>query len=110
MGTIDPPPGTSSASRPVRPTAPATAKPAVLLPPVPTLGLPGVLGILVGLAFFGGGAFAGWNVIYMGIGAAFVAAGWATRKKPPKKLCPACRFEIPLEASVCGYCHLTQEA
>lgn len=110
MGTIDPVPQTGKVHRPERPAPPEPEKAKPLLPPTPTLGLPGVLGLLVGLAFFAAGAMAGWNVLTMGIGVAFIAAGWATRTKPPKKLCPACRMEIPLEASVCAYCHLEQPA
>ena len=108
MGSIDPVPQAVAPPHPA--PRPEPAKPKPIPPPTPTMGLAGVLGIMVGLAFFVAGAFGGWNILTMGIGVAFIAAGSRATKSPPKKLCPACRFEIPLEASVCGYCQKEQTA
>lgn len=101
MGSIDPVPGLNLNRE---------EKPKPIPVPAPTIGLAGTLGIVVGLAFFAAGAFGGWNLLTMGIGVAFIAAGSKATKKPPAKLCPACRFEIPLEASVCGHCQKEQLA
>jgi hypothetical protein len=64
----------------------------------------GALGIGFGLIVFTLGSFIGWNVLTMAIGAAFVAAGASLKRKLPAKLCPSCRMEVPLEATVCGHC------
>lgn len=107
MGTIDPVPQTGKVDRPPRRES-AKAHPIPL--PARKLTFTGGLGVFIGFALFALGAFKGWDVITMGIGAAFMAAGASTRAPRPQKLCPACRMEIPLEASVCAYCHLEQPA
>lgn len=104
MGSIDPLPQSTPQQQP------EPQRPAPLLPPKPTVGLAGVLGMTVGLTFFVAGALAGLNVLTMGIGIAFIAAGASAKIKPPMKLCPACRFEIPLEAGLCGHCRTEQPA
>lgn len=64
----------------------------------------GTIGLTFGVILFTLGSFSGWNLILMVLGLVFIAAGYSTRQKPPAKLCPACRMEVPLEASVCGHC------
>lgn len=82
-----------------RKDTPIPAKPASLSP----TGL-GIVGIVFGFTIFLLGVFSGFNLLIVGLGLAFIVAGAATKQKPPVKLCPACRMEIPLEASVCGHC------
>ena len=107
MGSIDPVPQTGKIQRPHRPD-PDAPKPIPL--PARNLTFTGGLGVFLGFALFGLGAFQGWNVVTMGIGAAFMAAGASTRAPRPQKLCPACRLEIPLEATLCGHCRTEQPA
>ncbi len=108
MGTIDPVPQTGKVHRPERPAAPEPEKPRPLLPPTPRRTLVGSLAFVLGLIIFTYGAFTGVNLLTMGIGLFVIWAGTLAVTKPPKKLCPACRMEIPLEASVCAYCHKEQ--
>lgn len=108
MGSIDPVPQAADRHQP--PPRPEPPKPKPIPVPPPTMGLAGVLGITVGLVFFIAGAFGGWNLLTMGIGVAFIAAGSRATTKRPMKLCPACRFEIPVEAQLCGHCRTDQPA
>lgn len=107
MGTIDPLPSTRQATRPtVRRPVQIAAPPHPLrrTPKEPGLTAAGWLGIGFGLVLFTMGALAGLNLLLMGMGGAFMAAGSFAREKVPAKVCPACRLAIPLEASVCGHC------
>lgn len=97
MGTIDPAP------RPVR-AQPAPAQKPPVMPQKPSMTAAGAIGVTFGLILFTLGSLAGWNLMLMGVGLVFIAAGYASRKKPPAKLCPSCRMEIPMEATVCGHC------
>lgn len=106
MGSIEPVPAQS------RPAGPVQRKPPII-PPAPTtrsMTVAGTLGLTFGLILFTWGSFSGWNIILMGVGLIFIAAGYHSRQKAPMKLCPACRLEIPLEATLCGHCHTEQPA
>lgn len=105
MGTIDPTPRSARAA-PV-PVQGSTRKPPVM-PQKQSMTVAGTIGLTFGLILFTWGSFSGWNIFLMGIGLVFIAAGYASRQKPAAKLCPSCRMEIPLEATVCGHCRTEQ--
>jgi 4-hydroxybenzoate polyprenyltransferase len=100
MGSIDP----------IR-TRPTPAPPIpVQAPTQRSVTAAGALGLGFGFLMFVLGSFAGVNLFLMGLGGLFMAAGYYSRQKPPAKLCPACRMEIPAEATVCGHCRTGQAA
>lgn len=64
----------------------------------------GVITIIFGLAIVGLGAWGGGNIIVMGVGLLFIAAGGMTGKRPQPYLCPFCRSKVDPAASVCVHC------
>jgi len=86
-----------------RPAASPSASRTVA-PARPKLTVAGGAGVVFGFLIFTLGAFSGWNILWMGIGGIFMALGMASKKKAPVKLCPSCRMEVPVEATVCGHC------
>lgn len=105
MGSIDPVPGKSVLGLVARPDQP---QPIPVPKPQPTF--VGIVAVLFGFLLFVLGAARGFDIIPLAFGCAFMAAGASTAAKRPRKLCPSCRFEIPLEASVCGHCRAEQPA